>query len=593
MLPTPEHTPEHAPGHALQVVCFGTPEQLGQMRVAPSVQITRQGRSVSADMQSISLPRPVCNLKDEIAAGGMIDWMPVVCWLRDRIGHHAILLVHFDDPLRELFVFAASAGLFNYAVFLPEAPGRVRPEDYPVLTSARSLVFSGPDAEAAFRPLYPPFYKGCLLQDGAGAIAPGPLADTGPDCAGMPAPTLQPDPTLRILLVGYFSGPARAVGVKRINHWYARIPEFLPGAQVDVATAIPWDTAPDNVHVIPDPGPAALLNADGSAFDWAVDFIETESHDARFFATMSHYWRIAIERYFEDRPEQYDVVLLSGNPFSVFDFASFAKRKWYASVILDYRDPFANNPRIGFSPEGREWARYVERGYNFQADLVTVVNDDCVPMVEAREDVPVVIIPNGYDERDLVAPSPRLSREDGRIHFVHAGSILHDRSPKALLGAMQPDRHILHHVGNVTGLDAEDQAQPHLNLYGMLTYDDVMRRVSAADCGIVFTSETGFETPTKLYDYLAYGLDVLIVTHGPLRHGAVHLALGDLEGVYWASNTPEGLEGFIREYVPSPERRAVQDRERFSRANSLHKLLQEIRRHCQADPAHVVGQAAG
>lgn len=566
------------PGYALDVICFGDRKHLNRTRWLDTIQIVRDKNAISDGKDTIRLPRIICDLKEEILRDKMGDWMPVVHWLRDRIGQHAILLIDFADPLRELCLFAASNGLFRYALLLSQAPSWITPADYPILTSARCLVFPDHPTEVAFRPLYPAFYHSALLEEGPAAIAPGPLACDAPPYPDVLHPACQTRQTIRILLVGYFSGPARTVGVKRVNHWLARIPEFAPHVRVELVTATPWDNPPDTVHVIPDPGPAAVLNPDGTAFDWAEAFVEDEKRNARSFATLSQYWRIAIERYFQDRSERYDVVIISGNPFAVFDFASFAKRVWYASVILDYRDPFANNPRIAFSDEGRAWARYIERGYNFQADLVTVVNDDCVPMVEAREDVPVKVIANGYDERDLVAPVPQRSAGDNLIHFVHAGSILHDRSPKALLGTMDTDRHVLHHIGNTTGLDDEDLSHAHLKTHGMLAYEEVMRHVSAANCGVVFTSETGFETPTKLYDYLAYGLDILIVTHGPLRHGAVHLTVGDLDGVYWTSNTSESLRAFMQQYEPSQERRAVQHRERFSRENSLFELLEEIQR---------------
>ncbi|SEC77693.1 Glycosyltransferase involved in cell wall bisynthesis [Rhodobacter sp. 24-YEA-8] len=533
---------------------------------------------LSFEGHRIALPAARLDVAAAITAGKLDEWIAVARWISDRLGPDRALIISHANPLRDLALLGSAQGLFSYGLTFAQALQRVFVGDYALIGSASLCIFADADIEEQFRRAYVPHYTGVLASDGPQAIARA----LEPVCA-TPV-SLQPSGKsgsgkLKVLLIAYFSGPSRTVGVQRINYWHAQMEALSQGeVEITLATATPWPNPPQNVRIIPDWGPAVLIRPDGKPESWAVPFLDSEKLNAKSASTLSYYWRIALERHFEAADDQYDVVILSGNPFAVFDFATWAKRRWYARVILDYRDPFANNPRMAFTPQAREAVRYLEQGYNLQADLVTVVNDDCIAKVEALEDVPVKVIPNGFDERTLVQARTRWREADSSIHFVHAGTIFHDRSPTALIGALDPTRHRLHHIGNLAGIDPADQEAPQVELHGTLPYPEVLGLISQADCGIVFVSETGFETPTKLYDYLAYGLDILIVTHGPLYGGAVAEVLKGLEGIYWAQNTPEGLASFIADYTPAATRRDASYNDRFTRRGGTLELLEQIGR---------------
>ena len=281
--------------------------------------------------------------------------------------------------------------------------------------------------------------------------------------------------TKRLLLISYFSGPCRTVGVQRVNYWAEQIETLSEGAfEVHLATAIDWGDADTKVHYVPDLHLASILGIYEAFPGWATPFNETEVRDAKCFNTLSYYWRYALEAYFDRLDLSFDAVLISGNPFAVFDFGAYAKRRWHARVLLDYRDPFANNPRMRYAEAARQHARYIEKGYNLQADLALVVNDDCLRYIESPEDIPAVIIPNGFDERALDGIEPPPLPGDA-IKLVHAGSLYYDRSPRALLTSIKPGQHELHHVGSLSGID-EDL----LNAAGLITYG---RRSYAEDAG--------------------------------------------------------------------------------------------------------------
>lgn len=546
----------------------------GSISLREDAQLIRRGkRWIEIADKRIKLPNDRTDIGEAIINNTIGHWIQVLDDMADLIGSHDLCVLAFEDPLRELFQLGARLGRLRYALFFGEQPRRVYARDYELIGTAERLMFSSSEVEDGFRQSYVLHYYAAPIED-ACSSASLPISHVRARDKGMSGAS---DDTIRVLLVGYYSGPSRTVGVKRINYWLDMLEPVSSGTiDVSLATATKWDVLSENVHLIPDWGPSILVDPDCGAPKWAAPFVEQERLNARSFSTLSYYWRIALEQYFDSRCDIFDVVIITGNPFSVFDFAMYAKRRWSARVILDYRDPFANNPRIAYKAEARDWARYIERGYNLQADAITVVNSDCISMIEGGDDVPVAVIANGYDERDMPDPLPRLRERDGKIHFVHAGSIFHDRSPKALIGALSPNQHQLHHIGSLAGLQEDDLKAPQVKLHGIKDYPDVLRLISSADCGIVFVSEKGFETPTKLYDYLAYGLDILIITHGPLYEGAVARTLSELPGVYWAPNNPEGLRQFVLSYKPSDLRRSKGERRRFSRRASAEKLVSII-----------------
>ncbi len=497
------------------------------------------------------------------------------------------MIADFDHPLRELLLLADARGAFRYGLYFPEKASRILPLDYALLGCSQLNVFSTDEIEEDFRSKYVGTYRAARPHDDLASLIKSqseawrkpkdrvtPLVDARPSPRGGTGGAKS-----RLLIVSYFSGPCRTVGVQRVNYWCEELERLSKGRlETHLATAINWSSSEVNVHYVPDHHIASLLDADGTYPNWAHAFVTTETRYAKSFNTLSYYWRYALERYFDTLDMNFDVVIISGNPFAVFDFAVYAKRRWRARVILDYRDPFANNPRIKYRPEAREHARYVEKGYNLQADLALVVNTSCQMMLEAKEDIPSVIIPNGFDER-IVDDIPVSHRNDDVIKFVHAGQFYAYDSLENLLAALTPGKHSFHHVGEIAGIPQSVRNYDTLVAHGRKSYTDTLRIISECDCGIVFLSEYNFETGTKIFDYLAMGIDILLCTAGETRQGVLWEMLASREGVYWCRNTKSEIMEFISTYRPTRKQKDLRvSAQKFSRRNSTKLLLQQIQR---------------
>lgn len=574
---------------------------------AACVLVKFDGKTLTFDGQKISLPAKHFLLRQHLNQSLKV-WRAALARLREIAGPDGFFLFDYQHGLRELALLAQKDGDFSYGLFLSEAIDRVTVPEYSLLGSALCVVSADQSILDGFTKLYVAPFNGRILGD-----------DTIEDCLAQvqnhretrpvtPAhdPNLDPDVTKRALLVSYFGGPCRTVGVQRGNYWAEELAKISDGTwDLHFATSIQWPSQSGTVHHVPDLSVAALLKEPPLIEDdteeelddeasqeqrdtpeqpkesdflyWAEDFIAAETQDAKRFNTLSYYWRYALEAYFENLDIHYDVVIISGNPYSVFDFAAFAKRKWYSKVLLDYRDPYANNPRIKYSEEARDYARHKERGFNFQADTCISVNDVCIDFLEARLDTPAVIIPNGYDERVLneIAPTPM---SDERINFVHAGSFYNITPPDPFISSLDPDRHRFHHVGKTAGIDDKLIDRPCLQFYGVKPYSETLSILGGGDCGIVYMSETGFETPTKFFEYVAFGLDVLICTHAPLRTGALASMVEGYPGAYWCHNTPESIQEFLQSYTPPKQRHEVT--ERYTRKHSTRQLISVMNELC-------------
>lgn len=539
------------------------------------VLVEQNGKKLSAleGNVSVDLPAKTFLLRQNIQKG-LQPWLDVLDWLKELGGGNAYFVIDFDHPLREMMLVARAMQRFTYSLYLSDAVERVFAPDYALLGNADAILWEDGVYNGSLHKSYVGPYTSVSISQWQSQM-PIPASDENIAKLSPLAPIQNAPETKRVLLVSYFSGPCRTVGVQRINYWTEQIKEISGGdVEVHLATAIDWRSDDAHVHFIPDLYIASLLSASGDFPDWANSFHDNEVFDAKHFNTLSYYWRYAIETYFENLDLSVDAVVISGNPFAVFDFATFAKRQWYAKVFLDYRDPFANNSRMKYTETARDYAKFVERGYNFQADVCLSVNEMCFDYLEGGEEAAKLVIPNGYDERAFEGIEPGQLDTD-TIKFVHAGSFYHDRSPRALVTQLDPTLHSFHHVGSTAGIDDDLLSLDGLVCHGRKPYEETLSLLGAGDCGIVYVSETGFETPTKLYEYLAFGIDVLICTHGPIKGGALQQVLQDYPGVFWCKNTDEGVRTFLEQYEPT--RSGGLEKERFTRRYATQNLVEAIR----------------
>lgn len=376
----------------------------------------------------------------------------------------------------------------------------------------------------------------------------------------------------RLLLVSYYSRPAMTVAVQRLAYWKDHLASIADAMgfslSVDWLTATNRTLDEDGFIYVADRGRFQLPQLEWEQLkelqDLELDVIG---------ATWSHYVRESLGL----MKETYDAVLISGNPFYYFDLAQSFRERWDCKVILDFRDPWARQERFQHSVDQRAKLIELEQELVRHADWVVSVNQQCLNAIAPSVSVPRFVVANGFDETIVDAvPSPHRDPVpgDGAIKLVYAGTVYATLPLDNLLDALSVDRHRFVHFGRDYSKSQAAKTHPVAHPGGLVAYEDLISQLKASDAGIIMTTGEPTMSTTKIFDYVACDLDIIILTKGRPRTGLLHELTSDLDGIYWIEDDPEELKSFFHSY--RPERRQRKERLLFSRREQAKRLLTEL-----------------
>ena len=506
-----------------------------------------------------TLPEPAMRLQSfSVRAAALPGWMAVERFIANHV-HNPLLIVETDHPLSEFALWALRIHGWPHGVLVSDALPILAVDPLARISSAEGYFFPKELQRTDMEHSWP------------GLVEELPHTPLIPVVRHrQPSPSRRRTGVTRVLLVAYYAGRFRGVGAQRPNYWFEEM-EKLSGGEVtvDIAVGVPWPDPPDRVHSVPDLGSASLVGT-APLEQWAITAQQLSAANGLSHTQAAVFWSTALEEYFDARQDHYDVVIITGNPFGYFEFARYAKKRWYAATILDYRDPFAMNPRIAYTPEAQEVARYVEIGWNHMADAVTSVNEHCAEWIQGGPDLRIEVIRNGFDERaglPVIIP-----RKAGVVRFVHAGQYYRVSPPDVFVHAVNEAGAEFHQVG---GRLKKKHGVVHN--HGMIPRGAVVDVLATMDCGVTFSSEMGFETPTKVFDYLAAGLDVLVLYRGNPEESALAAILEGVEGIHWVKDAPETIRAFLEHYTTPRRHPDISRRLKFSRKASTLQLLELVK----------------
>jgi len=376
---------------------------------------------------------------------------------------------------------------------------------------------------------------------------------------------------LACALVSYYMPPVRSVAMQRMAYWHKEMAAISAEQSFPVMpvflTAANHYSHPENIRVIRDFGDLLPYS---NEYKSLFDNLRSNSIN-----TIGLSWSQNIRRQVMLDPDSFsvDAVLFSGNPFFYFELGELFKSHYDCGVILDFRDPFAFNPRIKFTDEQRKILQSLELQYLRNADAILAVNQSCLDLVSKRPDCDVkrVEIANGYDERILDTVESSKSRTSDRVQFIYAGTFYSDCSPLTFCKTLDLAQHAFVHFGKrqvdheqLLTIDAFDWRGP-------AAYEDVVANIKESDIGLIFTGGQPFEHTTKIFDYIGADIEVLIVTEGEVKTGEIHNLTKHIDGIYWIENTAEEIERFLSTYEPNKQKRA--ERDMFAREAQTKQLI--------------------
>ncbi len=509
--------------------------------------------------QSIPLPEPSMRIEAGSLSGPHVaGWKLVLDWLEKHL-HRPMMVVEPNGWAQDLALWSASSRGWPVAAWVHGEPAVVPAAGAVALVaSSAGVLFLSNDIRSRFTS----GWRSTVTD-----LPDTPLIDVARPAA--PTPSVRREGVTRVLLVAYFAGDNPTVGAQRPTYWFEMLEELSGGdITVDLATAAPWDAPGGRVHHVPDLGPATLAPGRGAIETWATVAFTHAAEKA--YAPTRHvggYWHVALERYFAARDDHFDVVLITGDPFEYFGFAAWAQDHWYARTILDYRDPFALNPRRSFTEESQAQAIDWEKGWNMAADVVTIVHDrNRDTVVPSGPDARIEVVRNGWDERTPLPEIP-AHREPGPVRIGHAGQFFAITPPTTLLQTLASHGGELHHMGR----PLEEDHGARVIQHGRIPRAEVLAHLAALDCGVAWITEGGAEMPTKVFDYLTTGLDVLILSQGDPTRSALHDLLAGVEGVHFVPDETDAIATFLSGFTPAPH--AASRAEPFSRRVSTLDLI--------------------
>lgn len=353
----------------------------------------------------------------------------------------------------------------------------------------------------------------------------------------------------RVLLIAYSFYPEKTVGAIRSSYWFEEANKSEEIEFYVLTKSKPEHELSELVYGVPHKSkhPLSFLIKD-QGLSWKRDIQD-------FF--LSH------------AALQFDVVIFTGGPFLHFGLGSWIKKRLNCKLVYDFRDPFSDQPRFNDGVLVRNIKRWFERRMIKKADLVITVNQACHTLIApSLKNLNRAVVPNGYDERWISKSSPTSNTSD----LVHAGKFYHSTDP--LLKALDSLGLRLHHAGPEKLSNALISANNY-TYYGLVGQKELPQFLSTGSIGVFYLSAQPFESPTKLFDYLAYNKKILVITEGNPWEGEVANILSSYKvNVRWVVNQQLVIEKALSELLQM-ETLPI-DVNEFSRAKALEKLLNFI-----------------
>ena len=378
-----------------------------------------------------------------------------------------------------------------------------------------------------------------------------------------------------VTFISYYFPPVQSVAMQRLDYWHNEIERISKSenfpVQARTITAVNSYLHPDTVTVIRDFGDLLPYEGEYKKLHKLLS--------GNKINTISLSWTQKIHNAIEKNPDAFssDITVFSGNPFFYFDLGSVYRSRLLSRVVLDFRDPFALNPRIKYTSKQRAVLSELEKKYLRHADAVISVNKSCLDLVSRSKRVRYTEIANGYDERAVEAVSVDKTANNSRAQFIYAGTFYEDCSPENFLKALDAEAFEVHHYGLKQKIHDVVSELDTFSWKGRLQYSELLAKIKAADAGLIFTGGKKFEQTTKIFDYIAADLDIIIVTEGTPKSGEIYSMTKHLDRVYWVKNNPSSLKEFFADYQPRREQRP--QRTDFSREEQTRKLIQLMLRH--------------
>jgi hypothetical protein len=210
-----------------------------------------------------------------------------------------------------------------------------------------------------------------------------------------------------------------------------------------------------------------------------------------------------------------DAIIVTGDPFILFKYASLLNKEFGMPWIADYRDPWTTNKTNIISKYLKPWNWFFERKILKSAYAVTTVDKVFQRKIkEVIGDKNFLILPNGYDPESINAVSG-ITQNSEKLKIAFVGTIYDWHPLRSILRTI--NEFVLTHkeinfqltfYGINTVLEVTDMIEkeyPKLSKYVVIIpkLPNKILMEKLADANVMLLFNYYAYTGTKIYDYLA------------------------------------------------------------------------------------------
>lgn len=244
--------------------------------------------------------------------------------------------------------------------------------------------------------------------------------------------------------------------------------------------------------------------------------------------------------------EKPDIILATGDPFILFQYAAKWSRQHQIPWIADYRDPWSQDLTVQANPILKQWYRWNEKRLVKTAHSVTTVSEFLAEnLKQLLPEISVNIIPNGYDQETIDRYKSTLP-QNKVLKLGLAGTIY----------PWNPIEGFLEQLANYVNTAEEPSIELHL--YGInlgesielwletrflslknvvfvhpkIPYENLIQELSQCDVLLLFNYYSSMGT--KIYDYLGLNRKILFCYGNDPESNALknrHYRAEEFEGV--------------------------------------------------------------
>lgn len=345
-----------------------------------------------------------------------------------------------------------------------------------------------------------------------------------------------------ILLLSFYFPPYKGVGSKRADYWYKKMCNDKR-FDITVLTAIPQTKKKKNIYYVPTSKYKSILNL----------FIKDEGV----------LWTKNVKKWFQKQNLKYDTLIITGGPFMHMVLSRFFKINGIKKIILDFRDPFYNNPRFNSSKIKNLIKLYFQKKFIKSADFVISVNSYCGNLLNSEK---VKIIENGFDDSVNNLLTESSLKNDV---LISVGKVYDDFNLNTFNSFVKNSEFKFSYYGES---HSKIISCNNVFLSNSIPYDILLEKILYSEICILFTGGKPFESTTKIFDYLRFNKKILIVTEGDIKTGALFDITKNNPNVYWSINSKFQIELMINKIISN---RVIDfDTSIYSRKYTYNKLVE-------------------